>query len=72
MRKLFFLILIPFFSFSQSFNQIDISGKRQGDWKKYHNNGKLRYKGQFIDDIPSGIFKYYYDTGELKLEKVFS
>ena len=52
-------------------NQIDINGKKQGDWIKYDDNGKLRYKGQFIDDIPSGVFKYYYDTGELKLEKEY-
>ena len=34
-------------------------------------NGNVRYKGQFIDNKPQGLFYYYYDSGELKAEKEF-
>jgi len=45
-----------------SLNKIDLKGKKQGAWKKYYSNGKLRYEGQFKDDMPYGQFNYYYET----------
>ena len=72
MKKLVLLLFcIPFFSFSQSINEIDASGKKQGVWQKTYESGKLRYKGQFRDNIPYGIFNYYYSTGELQSAKEF-
>ena len=68
MRISIFLV----FSFSvnaQNLNQIDNNGQKQGLWKKSYENGNLRYKGQFNNDIPIGIFYYYYKSGELQLEK---
>lgn len=50
---------------AQQFNQKDESGLKQGNWKKLYNNGKVRYEGQFKDDKPVGLFKYYYENGEL-------
>jgi len=72
MIKLFFLVLcIPFFAFTQSINNVDAKGHKQGIWIKTHNNGSIRYKGQFRDNIPYGVFKYYYSTGEIQAEKEF-
>ena len=62
---------MPQILFSQNINMIDESGKKQGVWKKNFDNGNLKYNGFFINDNPSGIFNYYYKTGELKIEKEF-
>ena len=47
-------------------NQLDNLGKKQGWWKKYYPDGTLIYKGFFKGDIPRGIFKRYFETGEIK------
>ena len=47
-------------------NQIDSNGYKQGYWKQNHTNGKIRYEGNFVDDKPSGVFKYYDKKGLLK------
>ena len=46
-------------------NQTDASGNKQGNWKKDHQNGRTRYEGQFKNNEPVGVFKYYYDNGKL-------
>ena len=53
--------IFTFFLFSQDLNKTDANGKKQGDWKKYYENGFVRYQGQFKDDKPVGTFNYYYD-----------
>lgn len=62
-----FIFLFNLTLVAQETNKTDAKGK-QGLWKKYHENGKLRYEGSFKDDKPIGTFKYYYDTGELQVE----
>lgn len=47
-------------------NKTDERGLKQGVWKAYHKNGKLRYSGQFKDDKPVGKFNYYFLSGELQ------
>lgn len=65
------LILLPVVLFAQDqINVTDKNGKKQGVWKKYEN-GKLLYEGQFKDDVPYGIFKYYYPNGKLKSKTEF-
>ena len=68
---LLYLLLMPFFSISQTINEIDKDGEKQGIWSKNYKNKNVRYKGQFKDDKPKGLFFYYYDSGELKAEKEF-
>ena len=68
---LFFLLIFSFFCSAQNINQIDSNGMKQGVWKKTYDNGNLRYKGNFKNDNPEGIFYYYYKSGELQLEKEF-
>ena len=70
-KLLLFLFCIPFFVFSQTINQIDSKGLKQGNWEKTYENGNRKYEGNFKDDIEQGIFKYYYKTGELKGKKEF-
>jgi len=79
MKIKYFLILILLFTFHCNsycqediaasdtvYNQVDNMGKKQGSWRKYFQNGQLRYKGQFEDDNPVGKFEHYYDDGNLK------
>ena len=68
MRKLFtILFLIPFVVFSQtdSLNQTDGNGLKQGRWKKFYLKGGKRYVGQFKDDKPIGTFFYYDELGKM-------
>lgn len=70
------IILLSLFSFSFAqvgtmqddtiVNYIDINKKKQGKWIKYYDNGSIRYKGFFINDIPTGTFMYYYSNGNIK------
>ncbi len=51
-------------------NQKDESGRRQGLWRGYFATGKIRYEGNFIDDLPLGVFKYFYPQGQLRAELI--
>ncbi|OFX67471.1 MAG: hypothetical protein A2X12_02635 [Bacteroidetes bacterium GWE2_29_8] len=53
---------------SKSFNKYNQYGKKEGTWQKVYSNGKVKYTGQFNNDVPKGVFKYYYDNGALKSE----
>ena len=65
------LLLFPLLALSQDINNVDINGYKQGKWLKKHNNGNIKYKGQFTDDKPFGLFYYFYENGKLKAEKKF-
>lgn len=60
---LFSLTLLS--SFAQV-NQKDANGKRHGKWEKFYNNGKLRYQGQFNHGKETGIFKFYFESGDIQ------
>jgi len=40
-------------------NQMDSNGKRNGVWKKYYGNNRVRYVGTFDHGKEVGEFKYY-------------
>jgi antitoxin component YwqK of YwqJK toxin-antitoxin module len=51
---------------SDTLNRIDQNGKRQGEWVNFDQKMKtIIAKGYFIDDLKSGIFTKYYETGEI-------
>ncbi|KAA3651611.1 MAG: toxin-antitoxin system YwqK family antitoxin [Bacteroidetes bacterium] len=67
--KLFLVLLFvsqQFMVNSQEINKLNAQGHKEGEWKSYYSSGTLRYEGQFADDKPFGVFKYYFQTGELK------
>lgn len=70
------LTLILFFTASLTFGQInqkDAQGRKQGVWKKPHeNSASFQYVGQFKDDKPYGEFTYYYPSGKTKAIMNFS
>ena len=56
MKYLFFILFfLPQIIVSQTINQIDEKGQKQGVWKKTFENGNLRYQGFFLNNLPSGI-----------------
>lgn len=50
----------------EDINRIDRFGMRQGAWKEFHPNGKVRSEGSYVDDRKQGIFKEYDAQGNLK------
>lgn len=70
-NTLFFSILFVSFltpCISQEKNFTDEQGKKQGFWSKNFENGKTRYEGNFKDNLPTGLFKYWHENGNLKVE----
>jgi len=74
MRPLFILFVSIFFlrsvsTFAQPadtlWNQTDAKGWKQGYWRTFYDNGKIRYKGYFKDNQPVGEFRRYYESGGL-------
>ncbi|MFK8037662.1 MAG: toxin-antitoxin system YwqK family antitoxin [Crocinitomicaceae bacterium] len=48
-------------------NQVDSQKRKQGSWEVfYKNTAAYKYKGQFKDDKPYGIFTYYYQSGRIQ------
>lgn len=63
---LLFLIMFNMSLFSQNdSNKTDNLGRRQGRWIDYHQNGQIRYTGEFKNNEPLGEFLYYSEKGEL-------
>ena len=60
------------FCFGQQINQTDARGRKQGIWEKNYSNGAVRYTGQFKDNHPYGVFKYYFPTGKISAVLVYS
>jgi len=65
-----FLIMVLFGSAQElvntNINKVDAQGHRQGHWKAYDVNGLLKFEGRFVDNVPIGTFKYYYESGKIK------
>ncbi|MBQ8222893.1 MAG: hypothetical protein IJZ87_06060 [Bacteroidales bacterium] len=47
------------------YNKTDKQGRRQGKWIDFHQNGKVRYEGEFKNNEPIGTFLYYSEDGKL-------
>jgi len=59
------------YSQTQSINQTDANGKKQGLWKKL-DGSLLVSKGTYKDGYPEGEFTYYYENGTQKGVSIFS
>ncbi len=57
---------------SDTLNQTDAQGRRQGTWIKKDATGRLIYRGQFTDDVPVGEFIYYDDAKRVKVRQIMS
>lgn len=54
------------------FNQVDGKGWKQGYWKGYYPNKKIKYTGFFKDNKPVGTFKRYYEDGTIKALMIYN
>jgi antitoxin component YwqK of YwqJK toxin-antitoxin module len=52
-------VVCSFTAFSQKTNQFNANGKRDGIWKKYYDNGDVRYEGEFKNGKEIGTFTFY-------------
>lgn len=73
-KNLFILLLLitPIFSPAQEINKTDKNGLKQGVWIKKYPNGKIKYKGRFLDNKPSGRMERFHSNGKLKAVLIFS
>jgi antitoxin component YwqK of YwqJK toxin-antitoxin module len=65
---LFLVLILANFVFGQGENKTDVNGLKQGEWKKFHENGMLSKVGIFKDDHPVGEWLYYYDSGKMMVK----
>ncbi|MCK4344678.1 MAG: toxin-antitoxin system YwqK family antitoxin [Bacteroidales bacterium] len=52
-------------------NQVDKNGLKQGYWKKYYDNGNIKYEGYFKNDKPTGELKRYFENNVIQSILVF-
>ena len=48
-----------------------IIGLKDGQWKSYYPDGKLRYKGNFVQGNPDGQNLWYFEDGRVKEEQFY-
>ena len=70
MIKFIFYTIVSLSLLSVAFaqlNETDEKGRKQGEWVKLYPNSSIPiYKGQFVDDQPTGTFTYYYPNNKVK------
>ncbi|MFD1552264.1 hypothetical protein DNU06_11475 [Putridiphycobacter roseus] len=69
-------LILLFITFSSivygQLNQIDAQKRKQGPWETfYENTASYKYKGQFKDNIPYGVFTYFYPSGRVQAKVKF-
>jgi uncharacterized protein len=52
---------------SERMNRNDSLGKKQGLWREYFPDGKIKTEGYYRDGVLSGIFKQFNEKGALEL-----
>ncbi len=65
--KLIILALMMVGIACQAQNMIDEQGRKQGHWVKTDKQGNKIYEGDFVDDMESGTFTYYYPNGTVRI-----
>lgn len=70
MKHIFFLLAIVLgTSVFAQVNQTDAQGRKQGKWEKfYEGTRQVRYRGQFVNNVPTGVFTYYHQNGRKRSE----
>jgi antitoxin component YwqK of YwqJK toxin-antitoxin module len=46
-------------------------GLKDGLWKSFYDNGKMKFKGNFVQGNPDGQQIFYYENGKMKEEEYF-
>ena len=63
LKYVFFISTIVFTQ-----NEFNLDGKRNGPWIGYHDNGVIKYTGQFLNGLEYGLFRYYNLSKNLVIE----
>ena len=56
----------------QAQNQIDKQGRKQGHWVKTDKQGAKLYEGDFVDDLETGTFTYYFPDGTVRITNTYT
>jgi antitoxin component YwqK of YwqJK toxin-antitoxin module len=48
-----------------------ITGMKDGQWRAYYLNGKLKYKANFVQGNPDGTHVFFYESGKVKEERYY-
>lgn len=56
----------------ERFNRKDDAGKKQGVWKEFYTDGKLKEEKRYKDDLVDGYVKTYDEKGNLKNTEKFN
>ena len=65
MASLAFMMSLSIENVNAQNNNVDKNGLRQGKWVAYHENGNVKFMGQFKDNEPYGEFMYYSPEGKM-------
>jgi antitoxin component YwqK of YwqJK toxin-antitoxin module len=49
----------------EKINRHDANGLKQGIWKEFYSEGKIKNEGRYTDDLKNGYFKDYDEQGNL-------
>jgi uncharacterized protein len=55
----------------EKINRVDSKGLKQGDWKEFYQNGKIRSEKTYVDDQLHGYYKEYDNKGNLVLTMLY-
>ena len=56
----------------QAQNKIDNQGRKQGHWVKTDKQGAKIYEGDFVDDMETGTFTYFFPDGTVRITNDYS
>lgn len=45
---------------------IDESGKKQGKWIHYYDNGSIESEGSYVDNVKRGLWTFYFENGNIE------
>lgn len=52
-------------------NRVDTKNLKQGPWKEFYNDGKIKAELNFVDDLMHGYYKEYDEKGNLTLTTLY-
>jgi antitoxin component YwqK of YwqJK toxin-antitoxin module len=52
-------------------NRVDKNGLKQGDWKEYYPNGKIKSEKNYVNDLLNGYYKEYDEKGKLVVTMLY-
>ena len=70
--RIIVIALLCFGIACQAQNKVDRQGRKQGHWVKTDRNGAKIYEGDFVDGQETGVFKYFWPNGTVKIQNTFS